>query len=254
MHCYQAECESGDRLQIQVVEGSWGASNIEDVHLLLQNVADHFVRYLQDTPGWNIIVLPAAEGDDPMTCYRPTDTSPYLICLSARDRRWAQFSYQFAHELCHIASDYERLQGNPNNWFHESLCELASVFTLRCMAESWIREPPYPHWNNYASALHSYAENCLLRPERQLPTGVTLGRWLMSEEGSLRQDRYQRDKNAVVAYSCLPIVESDPMGWNAIRSLPDSSMMLQDYLNEWYSLAETVGKPFVSRIAELFEK
>ncbi len=241
-------------MQIQIANGSWGESNIEDIRLLLQNVAGHFVRYLQDTPDWNIVVLPAADGDDPMACYRATDTSPYFICLSARDRRWAQFSYQFAHELCHVASDYERLQGNPNNWFHESLCELASVFTLRRMAESWVTSPPYPHWNSYAAALYEYVENCLLRPERQLPIGVTLGGWLMSEENSLRQDCYQRDKNALVAYSCLPIVERDPMGWNAIRSLPGSSMMLQEYLNEWYSLAETADKPFVSRIVELFEK
>ena len=53
--------------------------------------------------------------------------------------------------------------------------------------------------------------------KRQLPTGMTLSTWLQSEEEGLRQDRYLRDKNALVAYSLLPIFESDPAGWNFIR-------------------------------------
>ena len=63
---------------------------------------------------------------------------------SARDRKWAKFGYQFSHEFCHVLSNYENLKANPNNWFHEAICELASVFTLRRMAERWPTHPPYP--------------------------------------------------------------------------------------------------------------
>ena len=82
---------------------------------------------------------------------------------------------------------------------------------------------------------------------------TTLSDWLLSEEESLRQDRYQRDKNAVVAYTLLPIFESEPAGWNAIRRLPNSLAMFEDYLREWHSLVEPLDRPLVKRILGLFE-
>ena len=77
---------------------------------------------------------------------------------------------------------------------------------------------------------------------------MTLSTWLRSEEESLRQDRYQRDKNAVVAYSLLPIFETEPVGWNAIRRLPDSTATFQDYLLEWHRQVEPSDKPFVTLV------
>ena len=150
-------------------------------------------------------------------------------------------------------SDYERLGEGPNGWFHETVCELASVFTLRRMAERWPTEPPYPNWGEYAGSLASYAHGYLSCEERQLPAGMTLAAWSQAEEESLRNDRYQRDKNAVVAYSLLPMFESDPAGWNAIRRLPASSAMLMDYLLEWHASVEPADKPFVKRILEAFQ-
>ena len=146
------------------------------------------------------------------------------------DRKWAEFSYQFAHEFCHVLSDYERLGVNPNNWFHEALCELASSFTLRRMAERWPTQPPYSNWADYAPALSDYADNLLADEEHQLPEGLTLATWLPMYENELRQDPYIRDKNAVVAYQLLPLFEADPSGWNALRRMPGSTGILTEYL------------------------
>ena len=82
---------------------------------------------------------------------------------------------------------------------------------------------------------------------------MTLSGWLLSEEESLRKDCNQRDKNAVVAYSILPILESEPAGWNAVRGLPNSSAMFKDYLLDWHSQVEPVDKPFVNRVIQLLE-
>ena len=82
---------------------------------------------------------------------------------------------------------------------------------------------------------------------------MTLSTWLQSEEDGLRKDRYLRDKNAVVAYSLLPIFDSDPAGWNAIRRLSASSAMLMDYLLEWHANVEPADKPFVKRILDAFK-
>ncbi len=232
----------------------WGRGRIVDIEVLLGNTASHLNGLLRAPVAGTIIVVPAPCSDwEPRTHYRSHVTEPFFIQLTARERRWSQFAYQFSHELCHVLSDYGRLGEGPNNWFHETICELASVFTLRRMAEIWSTNPPYPNWTDYADSLASYAEGYLSCEERQLPAGMTLAAWLQIEEESLRNDRYQRDKNAVVAYSLLPIFESEPTGWNAIRRLPASSSMLMDYLVEWEGSVDPQDRPFVERIRDVFQ-
>ena len=194
-------------MEIRVEPDHWGEGRPFDIEVLLRNVASHLTRYLREPMGGTIIVLPAAStGDDPITRYRSTPEDSYVVLLSARDKRWSQFSYQFAHELCHVLSGYESLKASLNGWFHETLCELAAVFALLNMAESWNTSPPFPHWKDYATHLSDYANELLIRPERQVPQWSSLAQWITNEEDSLRQDRYQRDKNAIVAYALLPPV------------------------------------------------
>ena len=242
-------------LQILVAEGDWGDAQPNNIEMLLKDVASHLTQLIREPLSGTIEVAPTKSLDDkPITIYRFSPETPYPILLQAREKYWCKFAYQFSHELCHVLSDYERLRENPNGWFHEAVCELASVFALRRMAERWPISPPYPNWTEYAGALSSYAEELLSLRERRLPVGTPLATWLSSEEDALREDRYLRDKNAVVAYSLLPIFESEPTGWNAVRRLPDSVAMFKDYLLDWHSQVAPVDKPFVNRIIQLFNK
>lgn len=147
---------------------------------------------------------------------------------------------------------YERLKESRNKWFHEALCELASVFTLRHMAEAWLDQPPYPGWAGYSHSLGAYAGSLLAQEQRRLPAGISLSSWLVSEEESLREDCLQRDKNAVVAYSLLPLFENGPATWNSVRHLPESSSMFGEYLLEWHARVEPPDRPLVMRIVEAF--
>ena len=241
-------------LSLEIATG-WGDARYFDIGKLLIDAASHVTR-LHRTPFTGIIQVEPTPDEQPcpITYYRASLQDPFVIQLSARNKRWSQFAYQFAHELCHVLCDYERLRESLNGWLHEAICELASVFTLRRMAERWPISPPYPNWVEYGEALSSYAEERLHSPEHQLSSGVTLAEWLALEEEGLRQDRYQRDKNAIVAFSLLPIFESEPTGWNAVRNLPASSAMVRDYLREWHSQVDLVDKPFVARIMQLFEE
>ena len=239
---------------IEVQTGSWGEGRPSDIEELLTNVASHLVRFIREPVEGTIIVQPTAtEYDKPRTLYRASPEDPQIILLQARGRLWSKFSYQFAHELCHVLSRYERLKCSPNGWFHESLCELASVFVLMRMAESWKVSPPFQNWKEYAPNLGHYASELLLRPERQVPRGTSIAQWLIDQEATLRQDRYQRDKNAVVAYQFLPLFRNEPTGWNAVGYLPDSSAKFNDYLGEWYTRVDDEDKPFVQRIIQAFE-
>ena len=240
---------------MQVEPLGWGAASGVDIQVLLIDVASHIEKFLRDPVTGTVQVRPAPSDDwTPRSHLRSSEREPFRIQLTARDKLWAKFSYQFSHELCHVLSDYERLRENPNNWFHEAICELASVFTLRRMAERWLTDPPYPHWADYAESLASYVQEHLLHKEHQLPVGLTLSAWLLSEEESLRKDCNQREKNAVVSYSLLPLFENEPTGWNAIRNLPDSSAMLRDYLRQWCLQVDPRDRQFVNRIIQLFQE
>ena len=215
-------------MNLTVAPYGWGMALSIDVQVLLEDTASHLNRLMRDPFVGTVVVVPAPCDDfNPMTHYRPSPNDPFFIQLTARDKRWAKFAYQFSHECCHVLSGYERLRGSRNNWFHEALCELSSVFTIRRMAERWPSSPPYPNWSDYARQLASYAENCLSKEERRLPVGMTLSTdRLLSQEDSLRQDRYQRDKNAVAA-QILPTADLRERAFRMERH-PQSSRFLSD--------------------------
>ena len=242
-------------MQLRVLPCNWGEISPDDIEKLLKYTASHLNQWLRNPFEGIIHVKPSPPGLPPRALYRASSDRPFVIWLSARDNFWDKFVYQFAHEFCHVLSGYEGLKDNPNNWFHEAICELASVFTLRCMAERWPDDPPYPNRAWYAQALKKYSQDLLSRPQVQLPEGVTLQNWLLSHEETLRRDRYwcQRKGNDLVAYALLPIFESDPTGWNAIQSLPNSSGYLKEYFVDWHSSVDTKDKPFVARLSNAFD-
>ena len=240
-------------LQIIVQPADWGDASLTDIQVLLTDVATHIHRYLREPVSGLIIVKPTPNEDHvPRTLFRSSADQPFLVQLAARDRRWSKFSYQFSHEFCHVLSAHDRLRNCLNGWFHEAICELASLFTLRHMAKSWVLTPPFPNWSDYAGSLSGYAENCLSKPECQLATGIGLSDWLVAEEEILRGDRYQRDKNAIVAYSLLPLFEKDPSGWNTIRAMPNSASSFAQYLAEWYSNVDLADQAFLKGIISKF--
>ena len=242
------------KMEITIEPYGWGEARPHDVGALLFDVASQLNRLVREPFAGPIRVVPAPCHDFiPMIHYRIYRRDPITIQLAARDRSWSQFAYQFAHEFCHALSNYELLRDNPNKWFHEALCELASVFTLRKMAETWPTQPPYPNWADYVGSLASYADNLLSDQERQLPPGMSLGNWLSAHEEELRNDPYLRLKNAVVAYTLLPIFEHSPEGWNAIRKLPTSAGTLAEYLAAWHQQVDEADQPFVKRLMGAFQ-
>ena len=241
-------------VHIVVPPCNWGEGSHVDVERLLWNTASHIFRLFRNLFDADICVKPGPVGEDPICLHRSPTETRYTIKLSVRDTLWNQYAYQFAHEFCHVISQHDNLKKNPNNWFHEVICELASVFTLRRMGERWHTEPPYPHWANYAVKLIKY--ECSHRQKSQLecklPDGVSLHSWLLDNEDGLRENKYQREKNSMVAYQLLPIFEGTPTGWNAVRNFPISKGYLKEYLKDWYSSVELEDKPFVARLSDAF--
>ena len=251
-------------MNIEVADADWGDAHREDIERLLNDVASHITRLLRDPLIGSIVVEPTPPTKVyPETLPRSSPGEPYTILLSARGKLWAKFSYQFAHEFCHVLSGYERLRNNPNNWFVEALCELASIFTLRRMAEQWPTQPPYPHWASYAASLASYTVSAPVASGDVSLLSDAAKQVVSSGEDNLRETSLrkefgvfsQRDRAnvAVISHALLPLFESEPTGWNAVRKVPVTNGPLTEYLADWYAQAELTDRPFLKRILDAFE-
>ena len=245
---------------IEVQACDWGNISASDIEVLLNNVAEHFTEHLRDPFSGHIQVK---RGNPPKTLIRSIPgQGPITVQLAVRDSYWAQFAYQFAHELCHALTDYEQLYWSDNAWFHEALCELASVFVLRRMGETWQTSPPYQGTTDYAPKITEYADDLLAKDRRQLPKGVALAEWLCEREDDLRKSASianngrisddARDQYAVVAYQLLPIFTASPEAWNTVPKLPVSDAPLHGYLVDWYRNVDPKDRAYVGSIMEKF--
>lgn len=252
---------SGTRqgLTIHVVSGDWGDASTEDIEKLLYETAGELWRYFPERSLKPIIVAPSPYG--PLVKNARGPRGEYVVYLSSKDRRWSQFAYQFAHEFAHILTNYDRLGAasvRHNQWFDESLCEAAALFTLRRLSMSWQQDGrvPYPNWKSYAVAFDSYAQHLLKQPHRQLPPEISFAQWYEDHREALRNNPYIRAKDGLVANMLLPLFENDPETWAAIGYLnldeSDATNTLKDFLENWSRNAPERHKPVVESIMTLF--
>jgi hypothetical protein len=185
------------------------------------------------------------------------------MVLSARDTHWAQYSFQFAHEFCHALANYANSSrqtisdtSNANLWFEESLCETASLFSLRAMSHTWQVSPPYPGFRGYAPSLADYAQQRLTLPEHRLPVGTSFPDWFRQHQPALRREAGLRNWNAIIAAQLLPIFEAEPAGWEAVtflnRGSSDGQESLAEYFDQWRTNCPDRLRPFVSKVAAVF--
>jgi hypothetical protein len=164
-------------LDIRVQPNGFGSASSADVAALLQSAASELWRHCPRTQLDGIDVYHRT--DHPQTDLKRTPEGRIAIGLATQDTHWAQYSFQFAHEFCHTLANFSnsprrstRYPPQANFCLEESLCETASLFTLRAMSRSWRTAPPYPSWPAYAPWLNAYAEQRIALPEHQLPPGM----------------------------------------------------------------------------------
>ena len=239
-------------LSMCVAPNGWGDASVINIRSLLQNTASHINDHLRDPVTASISVRRSDNG--PITLIHESTPAIHKVALSARDTFWCQYAYQFAHEFCHVMINPMTERRGPNAWVEETLCELASVFVLRRMAEEWKSQPPRGHYSEFAPSLAKYAQKYLNDPQRSLPAVSDLSEWISENEPALRRgpnfatmeqwDARQRNRMAVVAYALLPLFEQQPASaWNAVKRLPVGNdatlnMPTSDYLQYWRSVVD----------------
>jgi hypothetical protein len=246
---------------IQVHNNGFGKVSSADITAVLQSAALELLQYCPRTQLDGIDVYYRA--DHPEIALTRTSTGRIAIALSARDTHWAQYSFQFGHELCHALANYANRSdrsatrpGRANLWLEESLCETASLFTLRAMSRSWSSAPRYPAWRNYASWFDTYLEQRLQLPGYQLPAGTSFRTWFKQNEPGLRQNPGLRDRNTIIATQLLPIFETAPHGWEAVtflnRGSSGNNESLLQHFTEWRAACPNTLRPFVTEVAAVF--
>jgi hypothetical protein len=248
-------------IDIKVEAGGFGAASGADITPVLQSTAGELCRYWPGTqlPRIDVYHRP----DHPQTDSKRAAGNRIAIGLTARDTHWAQYSFQFAHEYCHALIDYSndergltRDRRYANLWLEESLCETASLFTLRALSRSWLIAPPYAAWRDYAPWFFAYAEQRLAPPEHHLPAGTSFAFWFRANQPALRQDSTRRDRNTIVAAQLLPIFEKEPRGWGALaffRRAANPNQSLSRQFADWHSNCPPKLQHFVVKLAGVFD-
>ena len=245
-------------LSISIRPGGWGNVSKESLETVLYAVADTLMSQLPKKLTVPIIVSHSTGA--PVALYDRGPGGEYRVNLHASGENWHLYVYEFAHELCHILSNYEENVGADttkyNQWFEETLCETASLYTLQRLATTWEQSPPSPRWAREAPRLRRFFDHLIAEGHRQLPPHTPLHTWLHANEERLRQDPYQRKENEVMAKLLLPLFQDNPQNWQALHYLnldpTDARNTLRDYLNNWYANAPTEHKQFVRDVLALF--
>ncbi|MBV8099871.1 MAG: hypothetical protein JOZ31_12000 [Verrucomicrobia bacterium] len=252
---------SSQHLDIRVQANAFGTVSPADIEAVLRSAGSELFRYCPHTQLAGIDVYYRAE--HPEIDSKRTRGGRIAMALSARDTHWAQYAFQFAHEFCHALANYANSSrqtipdtANANLWFEESLCETASLFSLRAMSHTWQVSPPYPAFRAYAPWLADYAQQRLALPEHRLPSGKSFTGWFRQHQPALRTDAGQRDWNSIIAAQLLPIFEAEPDGWQAVTFLNHGSSSgqesLAEHLTQWRANCPGRLRPFVSKLAAVF--
>ena len=233
----------------------WGDAPTSNIKRLCENITLHFQEQLRDEKKLSGTIRIIYNPNNPS--FHVDDDGNKIIRLAVTDTYWSQFSYQFAHEFCHAIEigdpPFYPERDIKNNWFREALAELASVWAIRRMSETWAYRAPYANWVDYRHALAEYAQGLLDTPATQYSGSGK--EWLEQWEEKMRVAPYAPSftyaRVSQLSYKFLPIFEDNPKAWNAIRKMPISNVKLSEYMPLWYSQAAAEDKSTVKALAEV---
>ena len=237
----------------------WGNMSSKDIETLCENIVSHFEKHLR----------PEHEMNDTVNVHRDFNLSHVTIGadgnhkiginldMSIAPDAFYYFIWSFSHEICHILHDYEVTTiNNPNLWFQESICMMASIWALKSMADTWKQDSPFGQEHLFSINFDHYANALLNDPSSEYDG--TAEEWIEEYETFLREDYYRTQSFtqhhylvAGLSYKFLHIFEENPEAWNAVRKMPATKGELSEYMQDWYDNVAQPDKKYVEDIAEV---
>lgn len=242
-----------DGPMIRVSRDHWGGATPGEIHDVLVTTARELQVFFPERAGEAILVEHSPLF--PMVLYERNGNGEYVIHLTVSGPRWAEYAYEFAHELCHIYANYQQRPHSAaaaHQWFEEALCETVSLFVLRRMGRRW--QERGAAYRAYAPIFFEYAELLLNEPHRH--GALALAPWYAANASRLANDPYRRNDNEYCANRLLPLFEAQPEGWKALPYLnaptAASSLSFSDYLQHWHAAVPPAQRRFVGELLFLF--
>ena len=235
---------------------NWGGARTSNIRKLCENVALHFQENLRDENKINGKLTIVYRAAGPVAYYRKFfggGPDEYQIGLNVTGPYWAGFSYQFGHEFTHVLHRHDKFNNgreNKNAWFHEALCEVASLWVIYEMGETWAYRAPYAIWVDWRHNLTNFAN--YLKNRAGVPYNKSGAQWLREWEDKIRDEgAFTYERGAQLSYKFLPIFQEDPEAWNAVAQLPITNSKMSEYMEEWYDYVDPQDQKHVKKIAEV---
>lgn len=217
-----------------------------ELRALFKSAIDAFPDPSREDPP--VFISRHAEG--PIVLFQRTPRGEVAMRLDSGDYYYAQLIYQFAHELAHIRADFQPAD-HENKWLEETLCETASLFALRSLAVRWEHQPPFDALRNYREHLASYADRVI--KSREPLTPETSPAFYRKHRATLRKSATERSLNGAFANLILPLLEKDPVHWQALASFPrQKGASLAEHFTAWRNAAPKKHHDFLKEMEALF--
>ena len=241
---------------IRVIDGAWGSAAPWQIEMLLNAIADELLQHFPGRRLHPIVVSHAPNG--PAVLFTKGPGNEYQVMLSAKEQNWAEYVYEFSHELVHILANYER-HAKPgqmrHQWFEEMVCETVSLYMLKHFALTWNAAPPLPETSGYAPSLQAFTKRALSARHRKLPAGVSFEQWFSETAPRLVSSPYLRKENDLIASLFLPLVEQNS-DWRALAYLnvgdPPKGPDFREFLVHWYRSTPRHLRGFVEESIQVF--
>lgn len=251
-----AKSQSKRAVHIRVLDGDWGNARPDEIEVLLNAVAEELLAHFPGRELNPIVVSPSRSG--PVVLYQKGPGNEYQVLLAARGNQWAEYVYEFSHELFHILANYEH-HAPPrqarHQWFEEMLGESVSLYTLKRFSRMWEHSPPRDEWRGYAPDMRRFTHRALSEPHRTLPKNISFQTWFRENGPVLVKKPYLREKNELVATFFLPLLEQDP-DWRALAYLnleaPQGESSFYEHLASWYHATPEQHRHFVRHAMRVF--
>jgi hypothetical protein len=235
----------------RIAPDGWGNASAEDMSAVVNSAMKVLWPYFPKRQIESFVITHVETV--PMVHYERTLRREIIMDLATSNKLWSQLAYQFAHEFCHILCNFDQDSRNCL-WFEETICETASLFTLRKLSALWKKSPPYPNWQDYAPALAEYADTVV--KSRTVIAPGKLAEFYQTHAETLKADPTDRALNGSMSIVLLDQFERTPQHWEAVTWLnstpspPEETFPL--YLKKWLHASPPRHQQFIAGIIKLF--
>ena len=148
-----------------------------------------------------------------------------------------QYTYQFAHEITHLFSNFEENNDQKFGWLEEMFAEMGSAYVLL----RFTIDPPYAQitseqWGRYYNDVYGKLDDNLIS-RHGIEREATPNTWMDRKIHVLQRERYDRELNWGFARTLLPHFVADPTLWEPVALIfkwdTRADRNLLEFINSW---------------------